>query len=219
MNIDNQNNEEIIEPENQDEFFEEVFDLTNYDNREVVNNEENSLLIAEYDNIDIVKTTQNQQKKAKRFIQEVKRMMVSYAGNGLSSEISKYLSTVAALQIEQLGDLLTMLDINKQMLGNMVRRINTFQADDYALIQTYTNLLQQHIRLHKEVQNNYSGIPALMKRMTTDIDTELLQSNTPDNPVISESHGETQFNSSKEMLLKLKEKIESKQNDNKNDSK
>lgn len=210
-NLDNEFNDdgngEVFQPEILDENFDEVLELANYTNSEVANND--TFVVAEYNNIDIVATSTNQQKIAKKFIQETKKLIISYANdNVISKEAGNYLTSIANLQITQLGDLLSMVAINKQMLDNMVRRVNAVQAEDYALVQTYTSLLQQHLKLHRELQISYSQIPGLMKKMLTDVNSELLEDNTPKKPVISEKYGISQFNSSRELLKKLKSEQE-----------
>ena len=197
---------EIFDPTLLDENnFEEVLELTNYTDSEL-SGKADTFVVAEYDNINIVETTVNQQKIAKKFVQETKRLIKSYTNdNIISKEANNYLDSIANLQVTQLGDLLSMVSINKQMLDNMVRRVNSVQAEDYALVQTYTNLLQQHLKLHRELQISYSAIPGLMKKMLMDINTDLLDDNTPKTPIISEKYGVSQFNDSKELLKKLKE--------------
>lgn len=205
-NNDDDENLEVFNPEILDDNFDEVLALTNYTNSDMSASSD-TFVVAEYENINIVETSTNQQKIAKKFIQETKKLIVSFASdNIISVEASNYLTSIANLQINQLGDLLSMVSINKQMLDNMVRRVNSVQAEDYALVQTYTNLLQQHLKLHRELQISYSSIPGLMKKMLMDVNSEIMDDNTPKNPIISDKYGVSQFNSSKEMLKKLKDK-------------
>lgn len=215
---------EFLEAEefNEDENFETVFQLTKFaENGDLsnrhggVSNEDNQFVVAEYKNIEITKVTKNQAKVAKKFVQEAERLIVSYGnkdGGEFGGTLKNYINSITTLQLGQLTDLLTLVEVNKQMLGNMVRRINTFQADDYALIQTYTQLLQQHIKLHRETQNTFGSIPAMLKKMVVDISEDLLDPRSPNEAIIGENHGITQFNNSKDMLKKIKEKQNEKNN-------
>lgn len=208
VNENDENNEKVFNPEivdfNSTEGFEDVLELTNYTDSDLSKNDE-IFIVAEYEKIDIVGVTTNQTKVAKKFIQEAKKLIKRYANNGeIGAELNSYLESVGNLQLTQLADLLTLVVANKSMLDNMIHRINSVQADDYALIQTYTTLLQQHIKLHRELSNTYSSIPAIMKKMATDIDEQLMVEGTPEKPVLSEEYGEKQFNSSKELLKKLR---------------
>jgi len=185
--------------------FDDVFELTKYSASDV-STESDSFIVAEYDNIEVNAVTINQTKIAKKFVQEVRKLVKSHSTNDLPAEFDTYLKSVADLQLSQLADLLTMFTMNREMLGNMVKRINATQADDYALIQGYTQLVQQQLKLHKELQTTYSNIPAIMKKMVIDIDDNVIDKNAVVNPVISESYGSNQFNNSKEMLNNLRKK-------------
>ena len=65
--------------------------------------------------------------------------------------------------------MLSLVEMNKQMIRNIQRRVNATQAEDYALIQTYNQLLNQHIKLYKELQQTYKNIPATLKKMKADV--------------------------------------------------
>ena len=195
---------EIVGDNNVGEF-DEVFELTKYSESEM-STADDSFIVAEYDNIEFTNITINQTKVAKKFVQEVKKLVKSYSTSDLPEDFTKYLDSVASLQLDQLADLLTMFTMNREMLGNMVKRVNATQADDYALIQGYTQLVQQQLKLHKELQTTFSNIPATMKKMVMDIDTEIIDKDSPINPVVTDAHGKNQFNNSREMLRRLKEK-------------
>jgi len=192
----------LTDIDNEVDNFDEVLELTTYEE-----GESGKFLVANYDNINIIEITNEQKQIAETFVSEARKLILSYSGDA-STEIQKYLTSIANLQLNQLGDLLALKEVNKQMLNNLVERINSVQADDYALIQTYTSLLQQHMKLHKELRETFTTIPALMRKMVIDINTELIDDSSPKTPIISENYGKSQFNNSKELLKKLKQKQE-----------
>ena len=99
------------------------------------------------------------------------------------------------------------------MINNIVRRVNSVQAEDFAMIATYNSLLNQHLKLMKELQNTYKAIPGVLKKMKTEVicNQELLDGENS-NEVISDKYGETQFNDQKQLLKKLKEGYNEKNN-------
>jgi hypothetical protein len=94
------------------------------------------------------------------------------------------------------------------MLNNIIARVNSVQAEDYAMIATYNSLLNQHLKLLKELQNAYKSIPSIIKKMKAEVfcNQELLPGGDDGSgDVITENYGTTQFNNQKEMLKILKE--------------
>ena len=105
------------------------------------------------------------------------------------------------------------------MLDNIVRRVNAVQAEDYAMIQTYNNLVTQHLKLIKELQSSYKSIPGVLKKMRTEVLCnqelgDLIGQGSADEEVISTDYGTTQFNNTKQLLKTLKEKNELKKQEN-----
>lgn len=160
-------------------------------------------VVAQYDKIDIFKTDKDHQKFAKGFVQKISKLIDEFSDLELSDEHNQYIKDVGKLQLDNLADMLSLVTINRQMLNNIVHRINAVQAEDYAMISTYTNLMNQHMKLVKELQNTYKNIPAVLKKMRTEVVTnqELLENNE----VITENYGETQFNNHKMLLKKLRD--------------
>jgi len=190
---------------NDDEDYEEVLQLTEYDGN-LLNTNNNSGIVAEYNNIDIVTAEKKHTAFAKSFVQKIAKFIIEFKDVELNDEHQKYLKQVGQLQLENLSDLLTLVEINKSMINNIVLRVNSVQAEDYAMISTYTTLVNQHIKLLKELHNSYKNIPNILKKMKTEVfcNQELLDGPNSDE-VITENYGTTQFNNQKEMLKKLKE--------------
>ena len=140
--------------DNYDDNYDEVLTLTEYNDGGLGGN--NSLgVIAEYDAIDIVSIEKRHKTEAKSFVQKVTKFITQFNDGELTAEHEKYLKEVGAFQLEHLTDLLMFVSINKQMINNIVRRVNSVQAEDYAMIATYNSLLNQHLKLIKELQNTY----------------------------------------------------------------
>lgn len=188
----------------EDDNYSEVLQLTEYDGNLGANN--NLAIVAEYNNIDIVTAEKKHTAFAKSFVQKIAKFIIDFKDVELTDEHNKYIKQVGQLQLENLSDLLTLVEINKGMINNIVLRVNSVQAEDYAMISTYTALVNQHLKLLKELHNSYKNIPNVLKKMKTEVfcNQELLDGPNSDD-VITENYGTTQFNNQKEMLKKLKE--------------
>lgn len=188
----------------EDTNYDEVLTLTEYDGGLGGNN--NLVVVAEYDNIDIVNIEKRHKLEAKSFVQKVTKFITQFNDVELTTEHEKYLKEVGNFELESLVELMTFISINKQMINNIVRRVNSVQAEDYAMIATYNSLLNQHLKLMKELQNRYKQLPGLIKKMKAEVicNQELIGQENPDE-VMTENFGETQFNNQKQLLKKLKE--------------
>lgn len=195
-----------------DNDFGEVLELTEYTG----NSNESSLVQysdAEYQNIDIVEISKKQENLAKSFVSKVEKFILKLDENNLTREQKLYISTVSKLELNKLSDLMILTESNKMLLNNMLNRINSVQAEDYAMIQTYNTLVNQHIKLHKEVSNTYKNIPLTIKKLQADVIGDLsnaLPDNTEDNSVMTQDFGVNQFNNTKQMLKNLQEQKEKK---------
>ena len=204
-------NEDFLEEHIDNENYDEVLALTEYDGGGLLS--ESNAVVAEYDNIDIIKIELRHKNEAKSFVQKITKFVTNFNDADLTDEHIKYLKQVGAFQLEHLSDLLSLVTINKQMINNIVRRVNSVQAEDFAMIATYNSLLNQHLKLMKELQNTYKAIPGVLKKMKTEVicNQELLDGENS-NEVISDKYGETQFNDQKQLLKKLKEGYNEKNN-------
>jgi hypothetical protein len=191
--------------------FDDVLQLTEYTDKNELR-QSDSYVVAEYVNIEIANVSLNHQKIAKNIVGKITKFILDFNDIDLSDDHKSYLKEVAKLQVSQLADLLSLVEINKQMLENMVRRVNSVQAEDYAMIQTYISLSNQHLKLYKDLQNTYKNIPAVLRKMRTDVidSNNLLEQGKTGDEVITENFGESQFNNSKQMLKQIKERKELK---------
>lgn len=215
-NIEEFDSVELTEEINEQENYAEVLELTQFDN-----NTNNTLqnystdfgIVAQYDNISVVDIDKRHKAQAKSFVSKITSLINKFSDMEMSDIHKNYVNEVGKLQMSNLVDLLTLVDINRQMLNNIVHRINAEQANDYVLINTYNNLVNQHMKLVKELQNTYKNIPSVIKKMRTDVVTnqELIET-TSTNEVITENFGETQFNNQKALLKKLREESEKQNN-------
>lgn len=195
------------------EYFSEVLSLTEFDgNLSPVR--DSDFVIAEYTPIKPVEIDKAHQIQAKNFVNRITKFISDFDDQNLTNDHKKYLKHVAELQIEQLADLLSLVDINKQMLNNIVERVNVTQAEDYAIINSYNNLVNQHIKLQRELSVHYKAIPATIKKMRNDVIQED-RLNSPDynensEGVITEDFGESQFNNHKQLLRAIIERQKEK---------
>lgn len=217
--IISEENMEIVEQEDDNildtEDYSEVLELTEYNNSLIHSNNDKEFSIAQYDNIQPVEISQKHKTFAKGFVSKITKFILDFNDVELTEEHKKYIKNVGNLQVQHLEDLLTLVDMNKQMITNIVHRVNATQAEDYVIINSYNNLLNQHLKLIKELQNTYKSIPTVLKKMKTDIlcNQELGQS--MDDELITEDLGETHFNSSKQLNIMLqKRKLEKENSEN-----
>lgn len=187
--------------------FSDVLQLTQYSDNQIDNFKGDDIVIAEYNDINTVEIAKKHQIAAKKFVTKITKFILDFNDVQLSEEHKKYIKNVGDLQLAHLEDLLYLVDVNKQMLNNIIARVNATQAEDYAIINSYNNLTNQHLKLIKELQNTYKSIPNTLKKMRADVlcDQELQEGDVDDEVVTSE-YGETQFNNSKQMLRKMLDK-------------
>lgn len=191
------------------EDFGEVLQLTEFNGLPT----QNDFVVAEYNKIDTISIDNNTKKIAKKFVQKITKFVLEFNDIQLSDDHKDYIRQVGELQLSNLNDLLTLVEVNKQMITNIVARVNATQAEDYAIINSYNNLLNQHIKLIKEVATMYKAIPSVMKKMRADVLTnQELENQTENKELITEEYGETQFNNSKQMLRTILAKKENQNN-------
>lgn len=186
------------------ENFDEVLQLTQYDGGAGLAT--NTPVYAEYTDIDLPAVQQKHQNTAKSFVDKITKFILDFKDVELSTEHKAYLKAAAKLQIDNLQDLLELVDINKQMLQNIIRRVNATQAEDYAIIAAYNNLSNQHLKLLKELQNTYKAIPTVLKKMRADVITNQELGEPDTDEVVTENYGTTQFNNSKQLLRQILDK-------------
>jgi hypothetical protein len=95
------------------------------------------------------------------------------------------------------------------MMCNIIERVNVTQAEDYAIINSYNNLVNQHLKLLKELNAHYKAIPATIKKMRNDvIQEDRLNSGDTDEVggVVTEDFGKSQFNNQKQLLRAMLDK-------------
>ena len=204
----------LDEPDSpQSDDYGEVLQLTEYNDGMLAANNSYGV-VAEYRDIDIDTVDKQYQIQAKNFVGRITKFITELGDVELSDQHKKYIGDVAKLQVANLADMLSLVEMNKQMIRNIQRRVNATQAEDYALIQTYNQLLNQHIKLYKELQQTYKNIPATLKKMKADVlldsDQQSQENQVDETKVVTENFGETQFNSSKHLLRKLREEAERK---------
>ncbi len=197
----------ILEKQSSSENFDDVLTLTEYTGGGLVSNEHSDFVIAEYDKIDVVNIDKAQQQTAKKFVSKITKFILDFNDVKLTKAHEDYIKQVGQLQLANLTDLLTLVEVNKQMISNIVARVNAVQAEDYAIINAYNNLINQHIKLIKEASNLYKSIPNVMKKMRADVlSNQELEASNENDELITEEYGNKQFNNSKQMLRSILEK-------------
>jgi len=186
---------------------DEVLKLTEYDGGSMLPS--NNFIAAEYVDINIATVDKTHQKTATSFVNKITKFILDFKDTELTKDHKSYISDVASLQLSNLQDLLSLVTINRSMLDNIVRRVNAVQAEDYSMINAYNNLTNQHLKLLKELQNTYKGIPATLKKMRTEVlcNQELIGEAKPEGgeEVVTAEFGTTQFNNTKQLLKTLRQ--------------
>jgi hypothetical protein len=193
---------------------DEVLKLTEYDGNLQTNS--GVSVVAEYHDINIAEIDQKHALSAKNFVTKVTKFVLDFKDLDLTDAHKAYVKEVAKLELNNLTDMMGLVTVNKQMLDNIVRRVNSTQAEDYAMIGTYNNLVNLQLRLSKELQNAYRSLPGTLKKMRAEIicNQELPEksqgSGEDGAEPITEAYGTTQFNNTKHLLKTLREKNEKK---------
>lgn len=216
LNPENNNEDVVLDltDENLDanaDNFDEVLQLTAYEGGGLVRDERTDFVVAEYDNIDTKNVDKKTELLAKKFVSKITKFILDFNDVQLSVAHQQYIKQVGIFQLSNLKDMLSLVEINKQMINNIVARVNAVQAEDYVIINSYNNLVNQHIKLLKEVTNFYKSIPSTMKKLRADVlSNQELENEATNDELITENYGETQFNNSKQMLRSLLEKRNNK---------
>ena len=191
--------------------FDDVLQLTEYSDGSLMSSSNTDFVVAEYDKIDVVNIDKKQQQIAKSFVSKITKFILDFNDVKLTKDHENYIKQVGQLQLSNLNDLLTLVQVNKEMISNIVARVNAVQAEDYAIINAYNNLINQHIKLIKEASNMYKSIPAVMKKMRADVlSNQELEASNENEELITEEYGDKQFNNSKQMLKSILEKRKNK---------
>lgn len=182
--------------------FGEVVHLTEYglsDPKSEMN------IIAQYNNIETHKISAAHEIQARNIVGRISKIIMDMGDTQLSENHALYIQEIARLQISDLQDMMTLVEMNREMLNNVIERINATMMEDYTIIESYNKLANQHVKFIKELSNMYRSLPAMFKRVKSEIITEQISPDIITTPVITEDYGKLQFNSSKEMLRAMME--------------
>lgn len=212
--FDENRNDDIIIPDEIESLSGEVLQLVPYETGSTTSELSQSMGYfgsSEYNDIDTSLISSKQESEARAFVSKVEQFVVrlneQLNDSQLSDDLQEYIKQVGMLQYQNLADIMTLVTINKQMINNIVARINASQAEDYAIIQSYSGLVTQHIKLSRELSTIYKSIPSTVKKMVQEItgDQQTELDGGVSSAIITQNYGETQFNSTKELLKTLKD--------------
>lgn len=211
-------NEAVIvdfEYEGDQDDFEDTLQLTEY----VDSSSNNSMaVVAEYDNIDIIKVQKSTKKQATDLVNKITDFISKFNDIELNQEHKDYLKEVGKLELAGLQDILTLVQYNKLMIDNIIRRINAVQGDDFAMIQSYSSLVTQQMKLQKELHTRYKSIPMVMKKMRIEVmcNQELGEDQTKLNNLNEELNNLPALSTTKDKIRELRAKHEQANKENKN---
>lgn len=191
------------------ETFAEVLELTSFDALPAKN--DNVFAVAKYDTVNTVEISKTAAAEAKRLVQRITNFIIEFGDVELSDIHKKYLKNVQDIEIQNLSDFLRMALVNNAMINNIIERVNATTAEDYAIIQSYTNLLNLQMKIRKEITQIYTAIPTRIKKMKAEvICNQDIEGAATDEELITEDSGITQFSSQKQLLKKLAMNISQK---------
>ena len=174
--FDENRNDDIIIPDEIETLSDEVLHLVPYETGTTTSELSQSMGYfgsSEYNDIDTSLISSKQESEARAFVSKVEQFVVrlneQLNDSQLSDDLQEYIKQVGMLQYQNLADIMTLVTINKQMINNIVARINASQAEDYAIIQSYSGLVTQHIKLSRELSTIYKSIPSTVKKMVQEI--------------------------------------------------
>lgn len=200
----------------QEDFDEgEILSLTEY-----VNPESNNSLsvIAEYTDINVVNIDKKSKKTAQELVRKIVKFITDLDDVELTPAHKEYITEVGGLEISTLQDLLMITEYNKQMINNIVLRINSVQAEDFAMIQSFNLLVNNHMKLMKDLKTKYQSIPAVLKRMKAEVlcNQELGKDENNYKKLQEEIEQTTEIASNKDMIKNLRAKREEENSKNNN---
>lgn len=208
--IDTDQYGQILRESMSSEHSDEILHLTPYDGGST---ELSSIptSYAEYHDINTAIISQQQQDEARSFVNKVEQFLINLDGGTKTPELIEYIKQVGTLQFGNLADIMTLVTINKQMITNIVARINATQAEDYPVIQSYISLVNQHIKLSRELMTVYNSIPSTIKKLCKEVTNADSEGGSDQiaSAIITQDYGDKQFNNGKEMLKALIEKNKS----------
>lgn len=167
-------------------------------------------VVAEYQNIDIVKVAATTKKQAKALVDKITNFIIGFNDIQLTEDHKNYIKDVGRLELDGLQDVLALSQYNKLMIDNIIRRINAVQGDDYAMIQSYSSLVNQQMRLQKDLHQRYKSIPMVMKKMRIEVlcNQELGEDQTKVDQLNAEVNNMVGLTSTKDKIRALREKHE-----------
>lgn len=200
---------DFVQEEESLDDYSETLNLVEYVNPESNNS---MAVVAEYDNINILNVEKKTKKQAQELVSKITKFVIEFNDIELSTDHVNYIKEVGKLELGGLQDILTLVEFNKGMIANMVRRINSVQADDYAMIASYTQLINQQMRLMKDLQMRYKAIPGVIKKMRAEVlcNQELGENETTLKQLTHEIETTTELSSNKDMIRMLRKKHEEK---------
>lgn len=198
---------DFVQEDNDDE----ILSLTEYVNPESNNN---LSVVAEYNDINVINIDKSSKKTAQELVKKITKFIIEFDDVELTDTHKKYLNDVGALEISTLQDLLNITEYNKMMIQNIILRINSVQAEDFAMIQSYTSLVNNHMRLMKDLQTKYKAIPGVIKRMKAEIlcNQELGKDENDYKKLEQEIENTVEISSNKDMIRQLRMKREEELN-------
>lgn len=186
--------------------FEEVVHLTEYDLPAM---SESQNIIAQYNNINTQQISAKHEIQARNIVGRISKIVMDMGDDQLSENHALYIQEIARLQISDLQDMMMLVEMNREMLNNVIERINATMMEDYNIIEAYNRLANQQVKFIKELSNMYRALPSTFKRIKTEIISDQINPEITAPPVITEDYGTLQFNDSKEMLRKMMEECDS----------
>lgn len=207
--------EDIIEPEIEDiDDFDSVITLSTLQTDGLDNMYGGSTGVsnyndAEYNQVEPLKITEKQTKLANKFVTDITKFITKLGDVDLNEQHKNYIKVVGNLKISNLTELLTMREMNKSIMVNLVNSINSTNGEDIMVIQSYNSLLNTQMKLIKETDQFINAVPTDIKKLRNDVLTQeqLEKMDSVDDSLLDVTN-QNVHNNTKQLLMQIKAKKE-----------
>lgn len=182
----------------------EVLNLSSYDgNSNVPASGGDWGVSAEYHTVNVVETTKRSKVLAKDFVSKVSKILMKL-DETKTPEMTSYMKTFSEINVNKISDLAFMVDSNRQLIENVIHRINSTNGEDFVTFKLYSELVNTHLKLQKELQLSYNELPSMFKRAKAEMLTDEQQFGMSADSNILVDEESNEFRTQKDLIASLR---------------